>query len=352
MVASPTTDLDRIVEFGRERYWMNRIPLALLGCAAGLFMLAMDPVPPGPVPIAALCFLLLVGAAVGISRFAVDHVMDGPKPVWTVGLVLALALSVVVFFVVPPRYQRSSLLDVSLGTLGWMFVLFSLGYVAFALSKHVSPERPMLSLSPEGVRLHISWLKGLLIPWHEIERVGQLEHVLPGGTISRHPGAVVVAMSHDFYERHILPRRTFLSGQLWSNMFQPRNPQSGAQVGEQIQMLLPYTWFSISQEDMQQPVEARWKAFRERPADAPFQASNEPPLRMSTWSPGTLTRWQQLSLAAPMACALLMLAHFGGLWDTAFLRTAREDFGKERAWQDKVKDAKQKGEYIIRSGQR
>ena len=271
---------------------------------------------------------------------------------WTVGLVLALALGVVVFFVVPPRYERASLLDVSLGTLGWMFVLFSLGYVAFAFWKHLRPERPMVSLSPDGVRLHISWLKGLLIPWHEIERVGHLEHVLPGGTVSRHPGAVVVEISHDFYERHILPRRTFLSGQLWSSMFQPRNPQSDAQKGGQMQMLLPYTWFSISLEEMRQPIEARWNAFRERSADAPSQASNEPPLRMSAWSLGTLPRWQQLSFAVPMACALLMLSHFGGLWDTAFLRTAREDFGKERAWQDKVKDAQRRGEFIIRSGQR
>jgi hypothetical protein len=159
-------------------------------------------------------------------------------------------------------------------------------------------------------------------------------------------------MSHDFYERHILPRRTFLSGRLWSSMFQPRNSHTDAPSGGQMQLVLPYTWVSMSLKELQEPVEARWKAFRERSADAPPQASNEPPLRMSVWSPGRLTRWQQISFAVPTAGALLMLAHFGGLWDTAFLRTARQDFGKERAWQDKVRDAKRKGEFIINSGQR
>lgn len=303
---------------------MNRIPRALLGCIAGLFMIAMDPGRPGLAPLFILGLLLVVGAAFAIATFAFDHAMDQLKPVWTVGFVLALVLGVVIFFGAPPR-RRTSVLDPSFGTLGWMFVFFSLGYIAFALLKHVRPDRPMVALSPEGLTLHISWLKDLLIPWHEVEHVGQLEHILPGGTVSRHPESLVVVMSQDFYERHILPRRSFLSGKFWSVMFQPRGTK-----GAQMQMMLPYPLFSIPLKDMQEPVEARWKAFREQGADAPARASTEPPLRSSAWSLRTLTRWQQILFAVPMAGVLLMLAHFGGLWDTAFLRTAREDVAQER----------------------
>jgi hypothetical protein len=324
MDASAATDVDRTVEYGRERYWMNRVPLALLGCIAGLFMLAMDPGPPGLAPLLLLGALLVAGAAAAIATFAMNHAIDQLKPVWSVGFVLALALGAVVWFVGEPRYRRTSLLDPSFGMLGWMFVFFSLGFIAFALGKHLRPAPPMLALSPEGLKLHYSWLKDLLIPWVQVEHVGQLEHVLPGGTVSRHPESLVVVMSQDFYERHILPRRTFLSGSLWSGMFQPRGTQ-----GAQMQMLLPYPWFSIPLKDMQEPVEARWKAFREQEADAPSQAPTEPPLRLSAWSHKTMTLWRQILFAVPMAGVLLMLTHFGGLWDTAFLRTAREDFAQK-----------------------
>jgi hypothetical protein len=333
-VDAANTDVYRTVEFGRERYWMKRVPLALLGCIAGLFMIAMDPGPPGLAPLVVLALLLLLGAAYGISTVALWHAFDSPlKAVRSVGFFLALALGVAVFFSVPPRYQRTSMIDMAFGTLGWIFLFFSLGYIAFALFKHVRPEKPMLSLSPTGLVLNISWLKDLRIPWYEVEHVGLLEHILPGGIVSRHPNDPVVVVSQEFYERHILPRRTFLSGNQWSRIFQPK--------GAQVQMQLPWPWFSIAMQDVAEPIDARWKAFREQP-DAQAPATTAPPLRPSAWSPATLTQWQKIFLCVPTAGVLLMLAHFGGLWDSAFLKSARQDSAMTR----------QKGEEARRESQR
>lgn len=331
MDASGTTDVYRTIEYGRERYWMNRIPAALLGCAVGLFMIATNPEPPGLLPLVVLGALLVVGAALAIARLAMEQAIFNLKPAWAIGFLLALvlALGVAAYFGVLPRHRRTSIS--SFGPLGWMIVFFSLGFIAYALWKHLHPDRPLMALSPAGLMLDVSWLKGLLIPWHEIERVGQLEHILPGGSISRHPEIAAVTISQDFYEHHILPKRTFMSGKFWSAIFHPRDRREDAPKGTPMQMLLPYPWFSIPLKDIQEPVEARWKFFREQPADAAPQASDAPPLRMSAWSARTTTPWRKVLLAAPTAGILLMLAHFGGLWDTAFLQTAREDAANRRA---------------------
>ncbi|CAN0432443.1 unnamed protein product, partial [Phaeothamnion confervicola] len=194
-----------------------------------------------------------------------------------------------------------------MGTLGWMFLFLTLGFIAFGLFRHFRPARPMVTLSPAGLLFNISWLKNLLIPWYEVEHVGTLEHVWPSGVVLRHVHNPDVVVSQEFYERHILPRRTFLSGNLWTGMFQ----QKGAQ---QMQILLPYPWFSIDMNDMLAPVDARWKAFREQPPDAAPPAAVEPALRYGVWSRQDLTPWRALLFAVPLAGILALLAHFAGLW--------------------------------------
>jgi hypothetical protein len=334
--------VDRILEFGLERYWINRVPWALLGCAAGLFMIAMDPGPPGLLPFVVIGALAVIGAAYAFSVLAFDHAIDRLKSAWAVGLVLVAVLGVALFLGLQPRYRRSSIDDPVFRTLGWIFVIFSLGFIGFALKKYLRPNPPLLTLSPAGLHSNISWLKDLTIPWYEVEHVGQLEHHHPGGIVARHPEMLAIAFSQDYYDREILPRRTFLSGRMWTAMFQPR--------GARMQMLLPYPWFSISMQEMQQPVEARWKAFRELDAGTPPPAAASTPVRITAWSPALLTRWRITWLAVPTAGIMLMLAHFAGAWDSAFLKTAREDFGEKRAWQEKVRDARSRGEFIIKSG--
>jgi hypothetical protein len=338
------TDVYRTVEYGRERYWINRIPLALLGCIAGLFMIAMDPGPPGLLPLVLLGALLVFGALYGISVVAFNHAFDSDlKPVRTVAFMLTLLLGAVVFFITPSRYHRTSVYDTGFQTMGWMFVLFSLGYIAFAIMKQVRPETPMLRLAPAGLVFNLAWLKDLRIPWYEVEHVGLLEHILAGGIVSRFPNNPVVVVSQEFYERHILPRRTFFSGNQWTGIFQPKGPQ--------VQILLPWPWFAVPMTEVSEAVDARWKAFREQP-DAQAPATTAPPLRASAWSPAALTRWRKIAFGVPAAGVLLMLSHFGGLWDTAFLKTARDDFGKVRLHKEAVRESTRKGEFTIDGGQR
>lgn len=334
---------------------MNRVPWALLGLAAGLFMIAMDPGPPGLAPLIMLGVLCVVGAAAAISTFAMNHALDQLTPVWTAGFVLALALGVVVFFVVPSRYHRSSALDLSFGTMGWMFVLFSLGFIAFALFRHVRPAQPMVTLSPAGLSFNLPWLKNLLIPWAEVEHVGTLEHIWPSGVVIRHTNNPVIVVSQDFHERHILPRRSFLSGNLWSGMFQSREARKGASQREskaaQMQILLPWPWFSIEMNDMLAPVDARWKAFREPPQDAPPPAAPGPALRYGVWSAKAQTPWRMALFAVPFAGVLALLAHFAGVWDTVFLQSARELSAKTRQKQeDARRESQQLRESLERSG--
>ena len=340
---APDTDVYRTVEYGRERFWINKVPLALLGCIAGFFMIAMDPGPPGLLPVLLLGALLIFGAAYGISVVAFRHAFDSDlKPVRTVAFVLTMALGAVVFFITPSRHHRTSVYDPGFQTMGWIFVIFSLGYIAFAVMKHLRPETPMLKLVPTGLVLNLPWLKDLRIPWYEIEHVGLLEHILPGGIVSRFPNNPVVVVSQEFYEQHILPRRSFLSGDQWTGIFQAK--------GAQVQILLPWPWFSIPMEQVAAAVDARWKAFREQP-DAQAPPTTAPPLRASAWSLAALTRWRKVAFGVPAAGLVLMLVHFAGAWDTAFLKTAREDARKERLRKEAAQDATRKGQFSIDGGQ-
>jgi hypothetical protein len=223
-----------------------------------------------------------------------------------------------------------------------MFVIFSLGYIAIAILKQVRPGATVLKLVPTGLVFNFSGLKDLRIPWYEVEHVGLLEHILPGGIVSRFPNNPVVAVSQEFYERNILPRRSFLTGNYWTAYFQPK--------GAQIQILLPWYWLSLPMDEVTNAVDARWKAFREQP-DAQAPPTTAPPLRASAWSPGVLTPWRKAAFGVPAACLLIMLAHFAGAWDTAFLKTAREDFHTRRMHLEAVRDSNRKGEIIIDHGQ-
>jgi hypothetical protein len=342
-VDAANTDVYRTVEYGLERYWINRIPLALLGCAASLFMIAMDPGPPGLLPLLLIGALLAFGAIYGICSVAFAHAFDSDlKPVRSVAFVLTVALGAVVFFITPSRYHRTSIYDPGFQTMGWMFVIFSLGYIAIAILKQVRPGAPVLKLVPTGLVFNYPWLKDLRIPWYEVEHVGLLEHILPGGIVSRFPNNPVIAVSQEFYERNILPRRSFLSGNHWTGFFQPK--------GAQVQILLPWPWFSTPMEEVSAAVDARWKAFREQP-DAQAPPTTAPPLRASAWSLAALTRWRKVAFGVPAAGLILMLVHFAGVWDTAFLKTAREDFGKQRADKEAVRDDTRKGKFTIDGGQ-
>jgi hypothetical protein len=62
MNAGAADDVFRTVEYSRDKWTMNRVPLALLGCFAGLALVAfIDPRPPGIGTFVLLAVLMAFG---------------------------------------------------------------------------------------------------------------------------------------------------------------------------------------------------------------------------------------------------------------------------------------------------
>jgi hypothetical protein len=177
--------------------------------------------------------------------------------------------------------------------------------------RHFKPARPMLLLSPAGIAFHADWLRDLLIPWHEVRGVEAYELMPASGMPHRYQDITAVLISKEFYEAQILPKRGFLMGPAgrvlvwllrsphshtfggWDQVFSP--------TGSSMQMVLHYTLFSIPPKQVREPIEARWKAFRNEPpsslpAARPITQAREV---YGTWSiDGSV--WQTIQFLVPL----------------------------------------------------
>jgi hypothetical protein len=189
---------------------------------------------------------------------------------------------------------------------GWMLLYLCGGYIAYALYRHYRPERPIVMLTPAGVTYHRSWLSDVFIPWAEIHAVGPLEVVGPSGFVSTNPNAIAVTVTTDFYARHIAPKRSFLAppGSEW--MFQPK--------GAMMQMVVTSHEVSVKPEDYRGPMEARWKAFRDRPVSVPAVGREDGPrITYGRWSfDGSW--WQSIMFLVPLIGLAAVVLHAKGLW--------------------------------------
>jgi hypothetical protein len=276
------TDVSRIIEYGRGKRTMDKLPWALLGVLVGLAMIVY----------------------------------------------------------VDTRFPAA-----------WIMVLLALGFIAYALARHLFPARPMLTLSPAGISFHLAYLKDALIPWHEVQEVADFDLTGPHGPPNRYPEITAVLMSQNFYERHLLPKRrttpkdfeglldVLVTSRLmmtslgagWDDVFRPK--------GALMQMALAHpNWFKIGPKDIREPVEARWKAFRERRGPATSVPSTnartkaEPPrggAQVYGASSLKLSPWQAVLCIVPLIGILAVVTNAMELWDTPGLRAAREDVAKE-----------------------
>ena len=268
-------DLSRTVEYSRDRHTMDTIPLGLLGILAGLaFLVYIDPRPTGRETM-------------------------------------------------PP------------GLPGGILVLIGLGYIAYALARNRFPAKPMLKLSPAGIWCHSALIKDALIPWHEVQDVADFDLTGPHGPPHRYPDVTAVLVSQDFYQRHLLPKqryspsrfewllvfflphsRTISLGAGWDDIFVPK--------GSLMQMALAHPiWFKIEAKDIREPVEARWKAFRDRrepttsvprtnsrtaTSRTKAEPSREPAQVYGKWLP-RLTPWKAVQYIVPLIGILAVLTH-------------------------------------------
>jgi hypothetical protein len=125
----------------------------------------------------------------------------------------------------------------------------------YALFRTLFPGKPLLALSPEGLRLHIEWVKTVRIPWHEVRGVDTID--ITGkirGTLLHFPGVTVVLVSKDFYNRHIHINSWFLRGPGWDTCFVPK--------GSMVQVALHHEALPVEAHALRAAVELRWLAFR------------------------------------------------------------------------------------------
>lgn len=257
------TDAYPIVEYSRDRWNIERVPLALLACMVGLFFVVyVDPRPAGPGILRAFIALAVVSIIGMLAHFLLEQLLEGTPAVQSAaGAIIVIALAVLFWNSPSGSFLSRGTSRIPGAVIGWLFVIGGVGWIAFALYRHFRPARPILTLSPEGISYYISGLN-LVIPWHEVQAVAALERGGGPGVIpNRFEDTTVLVVSTEFYERNILPQRTFLAGGGWHEMFIPK--------GSSMQMVLHSGLFSIPPKDIREPVDVRWKAFRtERPRDA------------------------------------------------------------------------------------
>jgi hypothetical protein len=177
-----------------------------------------------------------------------------------------------------------------------------------------------------------------------------------------------VLISSAFYERHILPKQTFTNASFWENVFRPRIVQGvqgpgamriiaetlidtgsvtdlegGGDVtigspGTLIQVALHHLLFHVEAKDIREPIEARWKAFRDRQASV-SSAKSSVPTTVAAKAPATpagpalvygawswkLSPWRASLYVVPLAGILAIVTNQLGIWDTPGLRAAREE---------------------------
>jgi hypothetical protein len=300
------TDVFETVEYSRDKWNMERVPRALLACMVGLiFVVYLDPKPAGPGILRAFIALVAVSLIALLAQFLLEQISEGTTATKFVAGAIIMIVLIALFWNSPGDIFRSRRTSGMPGAvIGWIFVMGGIGWIAFALYRHCKPARPILTLSPSGISYHVSWLKNLVIPWHEVQAVAALERGGGPGIIpNRFDDTTVVLISTEFYERHILARRTFLAGRGWHEMFIPK--------GSSMQMVLHFDLFSIPPKDIREPVDLRWKVFR---AERALDARTAPAGRLvyGAWSfDGSL--WQATKFLVPLIGIVVILVDSTGL---------------------------------------
>lgn len=116
--------------------------------------------------------------------------------------------------------------------------------------------KPMLTLSPAGLRLNIDMVKSVLIPWHAVKGVDTIDirGRVAGRTVFL-PGVTVVLVTRAFYDAHIHVHSWFLRGPGWDINFIPK--------GDHVQVALQHTALPATAIELREAVTARWRAFRD-----------------------------------------------------------------------------------------
>jgi hypothetical protein len=176
-MSDASADVSSSVEYGRNKFVLDRVPWAMWFCVGGLAAVLHTGGANGATR--ALVGLAMLGLGVAglaatllIIRWG-SRINDHINGASVVGVFLALGLwgiaSVVHLFENPRPliYQQ-------LNAFGWMAIYLGCGYIAYALFRHFYPEGPVIQLSQSGILFNRPWLR-LFVPWQDIQEVGRLD---------------------------------------------------------------------------------------------------------------------------------------------------------------------------------
>lgn len=151
------------------------------------------------------------------------------------------------------------------------YVLLVIGFALCMYEMHLAfhPGKPLLTLSPEGVRFNIEWVREIVVPWHEVKALRTISFEDRSGQ-ARWPfrktfeNVTALVITADFYDREAHVSNLLLRGPGWNNIFIPDEKNNV------VQFVLHDEILPVTREELKAAVEARWKAFREmtRPATA------------------------------------------------------------------------------------
>jgi hypothetical protein len=304
------TDVSRTVEYSVDKWFMNRVPGALLFCLVGLAIILYSDSGGRNGAAQAFLYLALLGLVFTVVAVAtlLEKWFERSAPFVAAILLICIVVAVVALISGSPSVRRpwsTVVVDPPTHVFGWMLVYLGTGWITYALVRHFYPARPILMLSPAGVSYHRHWLRDVRIPWQQVQRVGNLEIENASNAASIFPHVTVVVVTQAFYEREVAPKRGFLMPPGSELMFRPK--------GETMQIVLNNTELVVDPGDFREPAEARWKAFRHQPAPAGSGGLSATGIVYGRWSIDG-SWWQAIQFVAPLVGMVAVVLHASGIW--------------------------------------
>ncbi len=314
-----TNDVSQTVGYSTDKWLIDKVPWALWCIVPGLAIVLHAESSGVNGPAMAVVYLALLALAFAgyvivslIGRSGISVFLE--LPIWLLVLIVVALVSAVIVAAIGgsiPSTTRSfsdaqrfgAFVNPPIHVAGWMLIYLGLGWIAFAGFRHVYPARPIVMLSPAGVSYHRGWLPNLLIPWQDVHAVGPLDISDMGVTGATNPQVTVVVVEKDFYERHIAPKRGTLAPPGSESMFRPKGD-------EHIQMVVSSTEVAVLPEDYRVPIEARWKAFGDRPKASVPQTGKKPrpDIVYGRWSVDG-SWWQAVKFLTPLVAMVAVVLH-------------------------------------------
>jgi hypothetical protein len=245
-------------------------------------------------------------------------------------------------------------------------LVLGVGLSAFTLWRRWNHGKPVFTLSPDGIRYRIPLIKQVLIPWREIQGVDTIDieagnwSILWATDSLRYNtfilrNVTVILLPKRFYEQQLHINSFLLRGPAWKANFIPK--------GELMQMALHHEYVSVEPRALREAVEARWRAFREKPAatartsvpsvmkpaNAAKTAASHPVPTSGVVAmgedPKSLSRWEATKIIALLIGIAIVSANLAGLWQTPGGAEKSEARAKAREqqkyWQEVVRKGRE-----------